>query len=130
MEINLTTNMADQIIQVIESLAQKFGVVIDWTADNVMPYVKGIAEKLVGWEIATSWMWVCIGGALLLFALIPFILEITDRLDTDCCMTIIFCVMGFIFLAICGVQAYDIITCKKFPEKFILEYIQNYIAVH
>ena len=46
--------VSDQIIAVLDSLCVKFGIVIDWTQENVLPYVMEIAKKFITYEIATS----------------------------------------------------------------------------
>lgn len=49
--------MADEIIKVLDDLAQRMGVVIDWSAENVLPYVTELGEKLVRYELLTSVFW-------------------------------------------------------------------------
>lgn len=31
--------VSDQIINVLDALCEKFGLVIDWTSENVVPYL-------------------------------------------------------------------------------------------
>lgn len=31
--------MSDEIIKILDDLGQRFGVVIDWSSENVMPYL-------------------------------------------------------------------------------------------
>ena len=35
---------SEQIIEVLNALCEKFGIAIDWTAENVMPYLTDLAE--------------------------------------------------------------------------------------
>ena len=37
--------MSEKIIKVIDALADKFGLAIDWTSANVMPYVQDLTGK-------------------------------------------------------------------------------------
>ena len=57
--------MSDEIIKVLDDLAQRFGVVIDWTAENVLPYLKEIFGKLITYQIAQNS--ILIGFACLMF---------------------------------------------------------------
>lgn len=47
-------NVSEQIIQVIDALCNKFGIAMDWTGENVIPYFETLCEKLIKYEIATS----------------------------------------------------------------------------
>ena len=49
--------VSEQIIQVIDALCEKFGIVVDWTNENVFPYLETLCEKLIAYEIATSIVW-------------------------------------------------------------------------
>ena len=49
-----------QIIEVLDALCAKMGIVIDWTSENVIPYVTELAGKYITFEIATSIAWLVI----------------------------------------------------------------------
>lgn len=119
-------NVSEQIIEVLNYLGRQLGITIDWTADNVLPYVNTLCEKFIAWEISTSWMWIGIMGALVVLSLIASII-ITKVWDWEGIEWWIFagvCVVAFIVI---GVQVYDIITCYVFPEKAIYDYIKECI---
>ena len=42
------------IIETLDYLFEKFGIAIDWTAENVMPYVQELAEKIVTCNIVSD----------------------------------------------------------------------------
>lgn len=127
MNFNITTNLADQIIQIIDAIAHRFGVAIDWTADTVMPYIKELAEHLVRWEICTSYMWIAICLFVLLFFSILAAMETWGSFDAAGFWRFCFFASFIITVIVIAVQAYDIITCKVFPEKYIFEYVKNYL---
>lgn len=54
----------------IDILADKFGMAIDWTSDNVIPYVKDIFERVIQYKILTN----SIGAGISLLVLIACIL--------------------------------------------------------
>ena len=56
-------SFSSQFIEVLDALCAKFGIVIDWTSQNVMPYLTDLATRLVSYEIWTSAAWIVILGA-------------------------------------------------------------------
>ena len=48
--------MSEEIIKVLDALAEKFGVAVDWTSANVIPYLEQLCSKCVNYEIATSFV--------------------------------------------------------------------------
>lgn len=54
-------NVSEQIIAVLDELCEKFGFVIDWSKDNIIPYVKELCSRFVRYEVITSVIWVVIG---------------------------------------------------------------------
>lgn len=115
-------NVSQQIINVIDNLCQKFGIAIDWTAANVLPYITTLCEKYIHWETSTSIAWIIIASSCAFIALIAAIF-----ICKFCCWCGVEWVMfGFVLLiSICviGQQVFDIIECKTFPEKAIYEYV-------
>ena len=43
--------MSNEIIKVLDDLAARFGVAIDWTAENIMPYLTEIFKRHTTYEI-------------------------------------------------------------------------------
>lgn len=48
------------IIETLDYLFEKFGIAVDWTTENVMPYVEQLAEKIVTYNIVTNSIWLCV----------------------------------------------------------------------
>ena len=42
--------MGEEIIKVLDNLAQKFGIAIDWTSQNVMPYLEDLANRYIAYN--------------------------------------------------------------------------------
>ena len=119
-------NVSEQIINVIDNLCQKFGIAIDWTADNVLPYITTICEKYIHWEISTSIAWMIMVGSLTLITLIAAIF-ICKFCYWDGLEWIIFGFVLIFSICVIGQQTFDIIECKTFPEKAIYDYVTNLI---
>ena len=43
--------VSSEIIEVLDYLGEKFGIAIDWTSNNVLPYLQTLADKFIKWEI-------------------------------------------------------------------------------
>jgi hypothetical protein len=48
----------NKIIETLDYLFEKFGIAVDWTTENVLPYVEQLAEKIVTYNIVVEAMWV------------------------------------------------------------------------
>jgi hypothetical protein len=116
--------VSDEIIKVLEYLGEKLGVTIDWTSNNVLPYVEQLCEKFVHWEISTSYAWIAIMGVATILSLIFAI--IVYKVDDGWYGVewMMFGITLLIAIIVCGDQIFDIIECKTFPEKAIYDYIQ------
>jgi hypothetical protein len=118
--------ISSQIIEVLNDLCRKFGMAIDWSQENIMPYLQELAGKYISWEVAISWMYIFMGVALLLVAIVLFVVEY--KTNTSCgFFYFLSCILVTSAIVIFGVQVYDILTCKFFPEKQIIEYVHYLI---
>ena len=126
--------MSEEIIKVLDDLAQRFGVAINWADKNVMPYLQELFDKFIDWEMWTSVMY---GGVGLIAIIIGIILGIIasrihkehDARMGDAAFDYIIC-MGIpimIGVTIIFTQLYDIIECLTFPEKTLFDYVTNYM---
>ena len=119
--------ISSQIIEVLNYLGEKFGIAIDWSSQNVMPYIVELCGKFISWEIATSWMYVVLGGIFLLLGIFFIALELASEWSFDGLIFALGIIMFVIAFSVIGAQAYDIITATHFPEKTIFDYIRIYI---
>lgn len=56
----MEATVSDQIIQVLDALCDKFGLAIDWGAQNVLPYAQELMGKMVSYKLWTSVMWIVV----------------------------------------------------------------------
>lgn len=132
-------NVSDEIIKVLDALGEKIGVAIDWTGNNVIPYVEQLCQKYIKWEIATSIAWMVVW---LLIAIAFFIIlrlykkcgwykktDWDDWYSAAIIFTWIFFILSAITLSVnIFVQTFDIIECCVFPEKVIFEEVKSILA--
>jgi uncharacterized membrane protein len=46
--------VSEQIISVLNALCEKFGIVVDWTTNNVLPYIQDLCGRIINYSIATN----------------------------------------------------------------------------
>lgn len=111
--------------EVLKRLGEQFGLMLNWSNENAIPYLKELSQRVVQYEKWQSIFLLVLGIILIIIGLILTILELTSIIDTGG----FFCVLGptlFITGAIIlCCQINDIILCKYLPEKIILRYIKN-----
>ena len=117
--------ISDEIIKVLEYMCDKVGVTIDWTSNNILPYVQQLGGKFIRWEIGTSISWIVISiiSVVVAFLIIKFA-------DMDGLESLIFATVIILATIIIGCQIFDIIECYTFPEKAIYDYIQKYLRMN
>ena len=114
--------ISKEVIEILEYLCDKIGLTIDWTSNNVLPYVEQLCAKFIKWEIGTSICWIAIMLLLIIVGLI--FSKVVDLCGMEKC---IFGALVIVGLMVIGIQAFDIIECYTFPEKAIYDYIQMHM---
>ena len=130
--------MSEEIIKVLDALAEKFGLAVDWTSANVIPYLEQLCDKYVNYEIATSVVWIMLG---LLFFIVGIICYKIVYKHKDWGVTYYETISddyfgrGLIYFGVISIfvvvslmvitQIFDIVTCFTFPEKIIIEELKS-----
>ena len=133
--------VSEQIIEVIDALCEKFGIAIDRTAENIMPYIEKLCTKFINFEICTSVFWMCFMTALSLLCWIiaGIYSRKAKKLDypwddeeivtwVAIIGTIVAGILSFATVIVIGCQIYDIVVATTFPEKTIYDYIVGLIG--
>ena len=133
--------MSEEIIKVLDALAEKFGLTVDWTSANVIPYLEQLCGKYVNYEIATSIVWIMLG---LLFFIVGIICYKIVYKHKDWGVIYYKTISddyfgrGLIYFGVISIfvvaslmivtQIFDIVTCFTFPEKIIIEELNSIYA--
>ena len=126
--------VSDQIIKVLDEIGKRFGLAIDWTQANIVPYVQQLGQRIVNYELWTSVVWVVLSLVFIIFSVKLFKKSIKDVKSEDegiwflglweCGLGIV----GIITFSIVVVfQVFDVVTCLTLPEKVIFEFMRQYI---
>ena len=62
--------MSQEIIKVLDNLAQKFGVAIDWTSQNILPYLQDLMSRYISLQNAYAVTWIVISAIILIISFI------------------------------------------------------------
>ena len=133
--------ISEQIIEVINALCEKIGIVVDWTSENVIPYLEILCGKLITYEICTSivlmaiMILLSIGSVVATKKLAPtFKMGLKANAQSYCDVGwevgTVFAIIGLVainltaLIVVC-VQIMDIVKCATFPEMYVFEYISK-----
>lgn len=134
----ITTTVADQIIQVIEYLGQKFGIAINWSAENVLPIAQTLMERIARWCVAQNVFYIGLSLVGLIVGLIVFIkafkklpsIDMYDEIGGTLCVgaLLLFGAIGIAGIIGFFVNTYHLVQSICFPELAVFEYIQSFIS--
>ena len=137
--------VSEQVIKVLDAVCDKFGIVIDWTSNNVIPYIQELGNKIIIYDICNSIMWLVIGSAIPLTVAIlikKFLnkkkLEAQESMNDyyfsdgslDDGAWFCYFIIGLLLvvaIVIGAISSQSIIQDMVFPEKTIIEFITSYI---
>lgn len=128
--------MSQQIIDVLNALCEKFGIAIDWTAENIMPYLEQLGSRIVKYEIYSSG--VRIGIGILIFIAMFIVAAVCIRgyrLEQNALVafdwlvggSIICAILFFLSMLMIFSQIFDIIQACTIPELTIIDLIKPYL---
>ena len=119
--------VSSEIFEVLDYLGEKFGIAIDWTSNNVLPYLQALIDKFIKWEIFTSILWIAIAAFIIVMTITLMNLKRFRKIneETDGMLYVLagLLILGF-FVVIC-IQIFDIIECNIFPEKILYDFIKT-----
>ena len=122
-------SFSSQFIEVLDALCAKFGIVIDWTSQNVMPYLTDLATRLISYEIWTSVAWIVIlGVAFVVIWKLTKNARKDDSFDNEgiCVCAWVACgFIGIIFIVVACVEVFDIIRALAIPEVVIYGFLKR-----
>jgi len=125
--------VSNQIIAVLDAICEKFGIVIDWTASNIMPYLQDLCHRIVAYEIATSAAWIILQVVIVFLAFYirnKKIRPLAEADDDDYSLvvaTVICAIIATIAIAVICVQAVDIIKALTIPEITIYKFAKPFL---
>ena len=132
--------MSEEIIKILDDLGRRFGIAIDWSSENVMPYLQDLMSRYVNYEVMTSVVWIVvslvaiIGCSIGISAINKYANKVLEEhpysdWDVGKWLIILFFIITIGCFAICIIcQTLDIITCYTIPEKMIFKYLNSLVS--
>lgn len=129
--------MSNEIIKILDDLGRRFGVAVDWSNQNVMPYLEELMKRFIQWEISTSIVWMFIGVVFSIVGIISLIHIWKKRAnykyfgDPDEFITwgfILSIVAAVVGVCVLLTQCLDICKAVYLPELRVYEYIQHLMS--
>lgn len=64
--------MSEEIIKVIDELGKRFGVAIDWSNQNIIPYLQELLKRFICYRNITACVWIIISIAMTIGGIVVF----------------------------------------------------------
>lgn len=130
--------MNNEFVKALDAVCNKFGIAVDWSSKNVVPYVQELSTRIVHFKIASA-IFFAVVGILMVASTILWVKLIRycdsrckekkwSNLDLATCLSIVACIICIVVgicVALCSV--YDIVTYSVFPEKALIDFISTYM---
>lgn len=62
--------MSEEVIKVLDNLAQKFGIAIDWTNQNILPYLQDLMGRYISLQNSYAIVWIVISIIMIIGSII------------------------------------------------------------
>lgn len=132
--------MSQEIINVLDNLGEKFGIAIDWSSQNVLPYLQDLMSRFITYKNCSAIIWIVISIIMIVLSIIIGVIickKITNYYEKESCYCISdkywgygftwFCVgiiiLIFVIILFCNING--IFQNVYIPEATIIEYINN-----
>ena len=123
--------MSNEIIKVLDHICDKFGIAIDWSSSNIIPYLQDLMVRITKYVTYTSIFWLVISILTIIISIYLSIKLVKSSKDTsyDDVITIgsavITPIIVIIFFLVGATACQNLIEINTIPEKYIIEMIQD-----
>ena len=62
--------MSEEIIKVLDNLGEKFGIAIDWSSQNVMPYLQDLMGRFINYKNCSAIIWIVVSVIFIILSII------------------------------------------------------------
>lgn len=131
--------MSEEIIKVLDNLGEKFGIAIDWTSQNILPYLQDLMSRFISLKNIQAIIWIIVSIVVILVTILVIIgtIKYIKKQNKKVCDyedTIFICVLVDFIVAMIAITFLMILLCNIYglfqniytPELTLIEYITNY----
>lgn len=132
--------MNEEVIKNLDKIAQKFGIVIDWTNQNVVPYLQDLMERFIKFQNSCAILWIIISVISLIVLLIiisnyfklikekykedkHYDITMDDPIIFTISIILICAIIGSIIILLCNI--FGLVQNIYLPELTLIKYLNN-----
>lgn len=131
--------MSEEIIKILDNLGERLGIAIDWTSENILPYLQDLMSRFIGLKNVQAIIWLVISAVVILLTILVIIgtikyikkqdktsYEYEDKIFICGLIDFVIGIVAIIFLIILLFNIFGLFQNIYTPELTLLEYITNY----
>ena len=66
--------MSEEVIKILDDLGQRFGIAIDWSSQNVLPYMQDLFERFIEYRNISAIIWIVV--SVIMFIVTGIVLKV------------------------------------------------------
>lgn len=122
--------MSNEFSEALDALGEKFGIVIDWTQQNIQPYVQGLMQRVVQYNLVTNIIISVISLAVFILGVYWVFKNVNALSNSDDSATSeVKCILGIMCSVFCFIilakTIPTIIRCCYLPEVVFIKELQQ-----
>ena len=123
-------NFSEQLIYLIDEFAKRIGIVIDWTNDNVVPYLQDLVGRYIAYEITMNGIGIGLGVIVAIASIIFGLFSIKkyreDEYDDFALYFFLVALFGaFMAVVIIAPNLIGLLKLINIPEFYIYKQLMN-----
>lgn len=122
--------MSNEFSEALDALGEKFGIVIDWTQQNIQPYVQDLMQRVVQYNLVTNIIISVISLTIFILGVYWVFKNVNNALsNSDDTISYVKCILGIICSVFCFIilakTIPTIIRCYYLPEVVFIKELQQ-----
>lgn len=132
--------MSEEIIKVLNDLGNRFGIAIDWSSQNILPYLQDLMGRFIKLQNVTAIIWIIFSIIIVIISFVFIYKSIKTTIKHSkedpyyniweddfwhFMIITIFSSLTFIFFAVLMSNIFGVVQNIYTPELTVIEYIKN-----
>lgn len=131
--------MSDEIIKILDDLGNRLGIAIDWTSQNIIPYLQDLMQRFIELKNTQAIIWIVLSLVIITVTVIGIIklikyLKKQNKNDYDYDDIAFYVVVTNVIIGFITLSFVIVFLCNAFgllqniftPEITIIDYISNF----
>lgn len=132
--------VSEEIIKILDDLGNRFGVAIDWSSQNVLPYLQDLMERFIKLKNTEAIIWIIFSIIILIISFVLIYKSVKTIIKhskedpyyeffyDDCGKFLILTIFGafaLVFFIVLMNSIFNLVQNIYMPELSVLEYIKK-----